>query len=87
MDVVEYADRGTRQVSTAERALLASDESSVVVAVSPATVMLLLKFHDESELLGRRVITIIPVRLAAMLTSAGTTLHVVNGRSPLLGVS
>ena len=55
-----------------------------MVAVSPATVTLL-GFHDESELLGRRVITIIPVRFR-QAHLAGTTLHVVNGRSPLLGV-
>jgi len=84
VEVIEYADWDSREVSTAEGALLASDEASVVVAVSPAT-LALLGFHDEAELLGRRVITIIPPRFR-QAHLAGTTLHVLNGRSPLLGV-
>jgi PAS domain S-box-containing protein len=55
-----------------------------VVAVSPAT-LALLGFQDADELVGRRVITIIPPRFR-QAHIAGTTLHVVNGRSPLLGV-
>jgi PAS domain S-box-containing protein len=84
VEVVGYADWDSREVSGADRALLASDECSVVVAVSPAA-LALLGYHEEGELLGRRVITIIPPRFR-QAHLAGTTLHAVNGRSPLLGV-
>lgn len=84
VETVGYADWDPREISTAVRALLASDESSVVVAVSPSA-LALLGYHAEDELLGRRVITIIPPRFR-QAHLAGTTLHAVNGRSPLLGV-
>ena len=61
-----------------------TDESSVVVAVSRTT-LALLGFGDAGELVGRRVIAIIPPRFR-QAHIAGTTLHVVNGRAPLLGV-
>ena len=65
-------------------ALLATDEASVVIAVS-ASALHFLGFGDATDLVGRRVITIIPARFR-QAHIAGTTLHVVNGRQPLLGV-
>jgi PAS domain S-box-containing protein len=82
--VADVPDWDAQDVSGSPVALLATDESSVVVAVSPAT-LALLGFQDADELVGRRVITIIPPRFR-QAHIAGTTLHVVNGRSPLLGV-
>jgi hypothetical protein len=55
-----------------------------VVAASPSAVAFL-GYADASELVGRRVIAIIPPRFR-QAHIAGTTLHLVNGRSPLLGV-
>ena len=80
---LDHADWDPRCVSTSPRALLATDEASVVIAVSPAA-LAFLGFRDESELVGRRVITIIPPRFH-QAHIAGTTLHMTNGRSPLLG--
>jgi PAS domain S-box-containing protein len=72
------------EISTAERALLATDDASLIVAVSPAAVSLL-GYRDEEQLLGERIIRIVPARYH-QAHIAGTTLHVTNGRSPLLGV-
>jgi PAS domain S-box-containing protein len=65
-------------------ALVATDESSVVVAVSPAAVELL-GYASAEDLLGRRVIAIVPERFR-QAHIAGTTLHATNGRDNLLGV-
>ncbi len=76
-------DWDPQQVFGSDRALLAADESSIVVAVSRAA-LALLGFSDAGELVGRRVIAIIPPRFR-QAHIAGTTLHSVNGRAPLLG--
>jgi PAS domain-containing protein len=81
---VHYADWDPREVTASERSLVATDERSVVIAASPAAVAFL-GYADASALVGRRVIAIIPHRFR-QAHIAGTTLHVVNGRSPLLGV-
>ncbi len=52
--------------------------------MSPAA-LAFLGFRDESDLVGRRIITIIPRRFH-QAHIAGTTLHMTNGRSPLLGI-
>jgi PAS domain S-box-containing protein len=84
MTTVDYEDWDSGEVSASREPLLATDEASVVIAVSPSALRFL-GFGDASELLGRRVITIIPARFR-QAHIAGTTLHVVNGRQPLLGV-
>jgi anti-sigma regulatory factor (Ser/Thr protein kinase) len=84
VDPVHYADWDPREVTASERSLVATDERSVVIAASPAAVAFL-GYADASALVGRRVIAIIPHRFR-QAHIAGTTLHVVNGRSPLLGV-
>ena len=84
MTTVDYDDWDSREVSRSAAALLATDEASVVVAASRSA-LALLGFRDANYLVGRRVITIIPSRFR-QAHIAGTTLHVVNGRQPLLGV-
>ncbi|RYP88345.1 PAS domain S-box protein [Nocardioides guangzhouensis] len=84
VDLVEYADWDPAEVSGSARSLIATDERSVVVAASPSA-LAFLGYADASALVGRRVITIIPPRFR-QAHIAGTTLHVVNGRDPLLGV-
>ena len=81
---VDYEDWDSGEVSTSREPLLATDEASVVIAVSESALHFL-GFGDAAELVGRRVITIIPARFR-QAHIAGTTLHVVNGRQPLLGV-
>ena len=84
MTTVGYDDWDLREVSDSTAALLATDEASVVIAVSPGALHFL-GFAAATDLVGRRIITIIPARFR-QAHIAGTTLHVVNGRQPLLGV-
>lgn len=79
----DLADWDFRDVSGSERALLATDEASQIVAVSPSALAFLGHAH-EIELLGRRVVSIVPLRYH-QAHIAGTTLHMTNGRAPLLG--
>ena len=64
--------------------LLATDEASIIVAASPAACDLL-GYADADELVGRRVVVVVPTRFH-QAHIAGTTLHATNGRSNLLGV-
>ncbi len=72
------------ELAEVDRPLLATDEASVIVAVSPEAVALL-GYDSSDELLGRRVIVVVPSRFH-QAHIAGTTLHATNGRDPLLGV-
>ena len=83
VDGAVVTDWDPQEVFGSDLALLAADESSIVVAVSRAA-LALLGFRDAGELVGRRVISIIPPRFR-QAHIAGTTLHSVNGRAPLLG--
>ena len=67
-----------------DEALLATDEASVVVAVSPAALRILGHRHAD-ELVGRRVLVVVPARFH-QAHIAGTTLHATNGRDNLLDV-
>ena len=70
-------------VTASNVALIAADDTDQVVAVSrPACD--LLGYPDADHLLGRRLVAIIPPRYH-QAHLAGFTLHLVNGRSPLLG--
>ncbi|HYO38861.1 MAG TPA: ATP-binding protein [Nocardioidaceae bacterium] len=71
------------EVAASPRALMAIDEASVVVAVSPSVVRFL-GHPDAAALVGRRVLSIVPARYH-QAHIAGTTLHMTNGRSVLLG--
>lgn len=64
-------------------ALLAADDANRILAVSPSTLDLL-GYDDPAELVGHRLISVIPERFH-QAHIAGFTLHLVNGRSPLIG--
>lgn len=68
-----------------DRPVLATDEASIIVAVSPAAVALL-GYQRADDLLGRRVIVVVPTRFH-QAHIAGTTFHATNGRDNLIGVS
>jgi anti-sigma regulatory factor (Ser/Thr protein kinase) len=71
-------------LAAVDEPLLATDEASIIVAASqPALV--LLGYRNPGELLGRRVIVVVPARFH-QAHIAGTTLHVTNGRDNLLNV-
>jgi PAS domain S-box-containing protein len=71
------------EVTWSDRALVAADDANRIVAVSrPA--LALLGHDDEALLVGRRLLSIIPERYHQAHV-AGFTLHLVNGRRPLLG--
>lgn len=70
------------EINGSDRARLAMDERSIIVAVSRSTAQFL-GYHDADDLLGHRIIRIVPVRYH-QAHIAGTTLHMTNGRSPLL---
>lgn len=64
--------------------LLATDEASIIVAASRSALDLL-GYQRADELLGRRVIVVVPGRFR-QAHIAGITLHATNGRDNLLGV-
>jgi anti-sigma regulatory factor (Ser/Thr protein kinase) len=70
-------------VSTSTRALVAADDTDQIVAASPAALTLLGYGHPR-ELVGSRLICIIPTRYH-QAHIAGLTLHLASGRGPLLG--
>ena len=71
------------EIIEASSAVLAADDANRIVAVSPSA-LALLGYDDPSLLVGRRLVSIIPERFHQAHV-AGFTLHLVNGRSPLLG--
>ncbi|WP_309646935.1 SpoIIE family protein phosphatase [Nocardioides sp.] len=71
------------EVSDSPQALLATNEASLIVAVS-RTALATLGYDQEGDLVGRPVTCIVPSRYR-QAHIAGTTLHVINGRDPLLG--
>ncbi len=71
-----------RELSEGTEPLIVTDERSVIVAVTPRAVEFL-GYAREDELLGRRVLAVVPTRFH-QAHIAGTTLHVTNGRSALL---
>ena len=71
-------------LETSTEPLLATDEASIIVAASAAALELL-GYERVQDLVGRRVIVVVPERFHQAHV-AGTTLHATNGRSNLLGV-
>lgn len=69
-------------VSRAPEAVLAADDRNRILAVSAAALELL-GYDDPGELLGRRIVSIIPDRLRQAHV-AGFTLHLLVGRQPLI---
>ena len=76
-------NRDTEQVAASEWAVLAADDRSRIVAVSPSALELL-GYTRAEELVGRRILAIVPARYH-QAHLAGFTLHLHVGRSPLLG--
>jgi len=72
----------TEEVSTSPEALIAADDTNGIIAVSRSALDLL-GYDDADELVGRRLVWIIPPRLRQAHT-AGFTMHLANGRGPLL---
>ena len=73
----------TSQVSTAQLSMIAADDADRIIAISP-TALELLGYDDADELVGRRLVAIIPPRLR-QAHLAGFTLYFSTGRAPLLG--
>lgn len=71
-------------LASTDEPLLATDEASIIVAASPAA-LALLGYRESEELVGRRIIVVVPHRFH-QAHIAGTTLHATNGRDNLLGV-
>ena len=65
------------------QALIAADDTNRIVVVSQHACELL-GYREPSQLLGRRLVAIIPARYH-QAHLAGFTLHLSNGRRPLLG--
>ncbi len=70
-------------VNDSPRAILAADDANQIVAASPSALGLL-GYAAADDLIGNRLISIIPLRFH-QAHIAGFTLHLVNGRSPLIG--
>lgn len=71
-----------RELAALEVPSLATNEASVIVAVTPSLTDIL-GYDDASALLGRRLLVVIPARFH-QAHIAGTTLHATNGRDVLL---
>jgi PAS domain S-box-containing protein len=78
------ADRARihRRLAETDEAIIATDERSVIVAVSDGAVAFL-GYEAQDDLLGRRILAVVPERFH-QAHIAGTTLHVTHGRDPLL---
>lgn len=84
MTEVGSLEQRYRELADPGQAIVLADEASIIVAVTPPALHLL-GYADESELLGRRVIAVVPARFR-QAHIAGTTLHQTNGRDPFIGV-
>ena len=73
-----------REVSDSPQALLATNDASIIVAVSTSALRVL-GYAQSDELVGLPVTHIVPARYQ-QAHIAGTTLHAINGRDPLLGI-
>ena len=71
------------RVSQSTSALIAADDTNRIVAISGAALDLL-GYDGADELVGKRLVTIIPERFHQAHV-AGFTLHLYTGRAPLLG--
>lgn len=69
-------------VSTSELALIAADDTNGIIAISRSALEIL-GYDEPAELVGRRLVAIIPWRYR-QAHLAGFTLHLALGRSPLL---
>lgn len=74
--------REYRKLSVSDEPTIVTDDRSVIVAVTPSVVELL-GYRGEADLVGRRILAVVPARFHQAHV-AGTTLHVTNGRDVLL---
>jgi anti-sigma regulatory factor (Ser/Thr protein kinase) len=70
-------------VAGSDLALVAADDTNLILAVSRSAAALL-RYDAPADLVGQRLLSMIPARYH-QAHIAGFTLHLVNGRSPLLG--
>lgn len=70
-------------VRLAEAAMVAADDEDRIVAVSPR-LLELLGYDEPRQLVGRRLVELIPVRYR-QAHLAGFTMHLLTGRAPLIG--
>lgn len=82
-DVFDAAGWDVDAVRTATEPVVAADDSNRIVALSPA--MALLVLWDADELVGRRIVTLIPPELREAHV-AGFSRHLSTGRARLLGI-
>lgn len=73
----------TAVVDDSDLAQVAADDTNLILAVSRSAASLL-RYDDPADLVGKRLLSMIPARYH-QAHIAGFTLHLVNGRSPLLG--
>jgi PAS domain S-box-containing protein len=73
----------TSAVNNSHRAIVAADDTNSIVAASRAALDIL-GYRHRDDLVGRRVVSIIPPRYH-QAHLAGFTLHLASDRSPLLG--
>lgn len=76
-------DWDTTAVETAPVGLIAADDTDRIIAVS-APALALLGYAEPGELIGQRLVVVIPARYR-QAHLAGFTMHLANGRAPLLG--
>lgn len=79
----DLAGWDVRPVRESPQAVIAADDTSRIVAVSPSVVELL-GYRGPDQLEGRRLVAVIPERFR-QAHLAGFTMHVLTGRGPLLG--
>jgi len=79
---VSPVDWPSSSVDDSPSPVLAADDANRIVAISESA-LAHLGYEDRSELVGRRLVALIPARFH-QAHLAGFTLHLSNGRSPLL---
>ncbi|MGI8900863.1 MAG: PAS domain S-box protein [Nocardioides sp.] len=77
------SDWAVEDVTSAVTGRIAADQTNRILAVSPAA-LALLGYDDASELVGQRLVTIVPDRYR-QAHIAGFTMYLLVGRQPLLG--
>ena len=82
LDPGSVRPRACQALADSDDALIATDDCSIIVAVTQSAVDFL-GYASEADLLGQRVLVVIPQRFH-QAHIAGTTLHVTNGRDALL---
>lgn len=81
--IPEVLDWDRAVVDTSTDALVAADDTNRIIAISDSA-LAALGHGSRDDVVGQRLISIIPLRYH-QAHIAGFTLHLVNGRSPLLG--